>query len=194
MNLRQKLAAKAYPLAKMTGKLTGYNADILSSGTKAPDDGFYNLTAELNSGDILDFSTLKGKKVVIINTASDCGYTEQYSELQKLHTQRGGELHLLGFPANDFKGQEPGSDDDIRQFCEVNFGVTFPLMKKSVVLKKSAQHPVFRWLTTPSKNGWNRKQPLWNFTKYVIDEAGNLTHYFGPAVSPLDSRFIDAVK
>ena len=91
---------------------------------------------------------------------------------------------ILGFPANDFKGQEPGSNQDIAAFCKANYGVTFPLSEKASVLKGPGQHPVYKWLTEPSQNGWNNQEPSWNFSKYLVDEKGKLVNYFGPSVSP----------
>ncbi|MBO0356643.1 glutathione peroxidase [Hymenobacter sp. BT186] len=146
---------------------------------------FYNLTGQLNNGQDLPFGNLKGKKVLLVNTASNCGYTNQYEELQQLSEQYADQLVVLGFPANDFAEQEKANDHAIQEFCQVNFGVSFPLMKKSVVVKANEQNPVYRWLSETKQNGWNEQAPVWNFAKYLVDENGRLTHYFGPAVSPL---------
>ncbi len=142
----------------------------------------------------MDFSTLKGKKILLVNTASNCGYTNQYNDLQKLHQRYSDKLVVLGFPANDFKEQEKGNDEEIAQFCQVNFGVSFPLAKKSRVVKSVEQNPVFNWLTDKSKNGWTNKQPSWNFAKYLVNENGILTHYFDPSISPLDKQVISAIE
>jgi len=128
-----------------------------------------------------------------VSAASDCGYTAQYAELQSLHTQFGDRLIILGFPCNQFKEQEKGSDQDIASFCQVNYGVTFPLFQKSDVKKGLNQHPVYQWLTDSAKNGWNTQEPVWNFSKYLLDEEGRLTHYIDPSVSPLDPRLIKAI-
>jgi glutathione peroxidase len=101
---------------------------------------------------------------------------------------------VLGFPANDFKEQEKGSDEEIARFCKVNFGVSFPLMKKSSVIRSSQQNPVFQWLTDSSKNGWSNKQPSWNFSKYLVNEEGVLTNYFGPTISPMSRDVLNAIK
>jgi glutathione peroxidase len=130
---------------------------------------------------------------LIVNTASDCGYTAQYAELQSLYTQFGDRLIILGFPCNQFKEQEKGNEQDIASFCQVNYGVTFPLFQKADVKKGINQHPVYQWLTDPAKNGWNKQEPVWNFSKYLIDEEGRLTHYMDPSVSPLDPRLIKAI-
>jgi glutathione peroxidase len=147
----------------------------------------------LNSGIDLDFGKLKDKKVMIVNTASNCGYTNQYSELQELYEKNKERLVIIGFPSNDFKEQEKGSDEEIAQFCQVNFGVSFPLAKKSVVIKSAEQNKVFEWLTHREFNGWNEQQPSWNFSKYLVNENGVLTHYFDPAVSPLSSDILKAI-
>ena len=148
----------------------------------------------MNNGNPIDFSVYSGKKVLIVNTASNCGYTGQYAELQKLHEKLGDKLAIIAFPANDFAEQEKSSDNEISQFCQINYGVTFPIAKKGVVVKSKEQQPIFKWLTDSRANGWNSHQPDWNFGKYVIDEKGNLSNYFGPSISPLDSEFLKAVE
>lgn len=192
MTYRQKILKAVYPAFMWYTKLTGRNNKALS-GDQQPPVSFYSLKTTLNNGDTLDFAGLKGKKVLLVNTASDCGYTNQYSDLQKLADEQKDKLLVIGFPANDFKEQEKGSDEEIAQFCKMNFGVSFPLAKKSVVIRSALQNPVYQWLTDSSRNGWNRKQPSWNFTKYLVNEEGRLTHYFGPSVSPLSREVLDAV-
>ncbi|WP_245882849.1 glutathione peroxidase [Hymenobacter chitinivorans] len=155
---------------------------------------FYELAGALNTGQELDFSQLKGKRVLLVNTASNCGYTNQYEELQQLSEQFADDLVILGFPANDFKEQEQADDHAIQQFCQVNFGVSFPLMKKSVVVKQATQNPVYQWLTQARQNGWNEQAPDWNFSKYLVSADGRLTHYFGPAVSPLSETIISHLQ
>ena len=132
--------------------------------------------------------------MLLVNTASNCGYTNQYDELQELYKRFENKLVILGFPANDFKEQEKGSDEEIAQFCKVNFGVTFPLMKKSSVVKNTDQNDVFKWLTDAAKNGWNSQQPSWNFSKYLVNENGVLTNYFDPSVSPLSEEVMNEIK
>lgn len=191
MTIRQKLLKAFYPVL------------VWASGKKAKQFGnehakanvpFYSLKATANNGTEFDFTQLKGKKVLLVNTASDCGYTGQYDDLQKLYEKFQTKLVILGFPANDFKEQEKGSDEDIAQFCKINFGVTFPLMKKSRVIKSTEQNAVFKWLSDSTMNGWNNKQPSWNFSKYLINEEGQLVHYFDPAVSPLSNEVISAIE
>ena len=155
---------------------------------------FYDLASQLSRGKQLPFEELRGKKVLLVNTASNCGFTNQYEELQQLSEQFADQLVVLGFPANDFAEQAKDDDKTIEQFCQVNFGVSFPLMKKSVVVKQNEQNPVYRWLSNARQNGWNEQAPDWNFSKYLISEDGRLTHYFGPAVSPLSETVISSIK
>ena len=161
---------------------------------QTPPVSFYDLKFQNNRGENVDFSQFKGKQVLLVNTASDCGFTAQFDPLQKLHETKRENLVILGFPANDFKEQEKGNDSDIAQFCQLNFGVTFPLMKKSSVVKKAEQNPVHQWLTDSKKNGWNDHQPDWNFSKYLVDENGKLMNYFGPSISPLSKEILDSLK
>jgi glutathione peroxidase len=191
MTVRQKILKVLYPLVmRMGGKKV--NLSNGATGQQPPVD-FYSLKAILNNGEEVDFTILKGKKVLLVNTASDCGYTNQYEDLQKLYKKFENKLVILGFPANDFQEQEKGSDNAIAQFCKVNFGVTFPLMKKSTVIKGAQQHEVFQWLSNAAKNGWNNQQPAWNFSKYLVSENGVLMNYFDPGVSPLSNEIVQAV-
>ena len=193
MTIGQKLKKLAYPLImKFSGK-TEASHILHNVGDITPITPFHALKATSITGKEFDFSSLAGKKTLIVNVASNCGYTGQYDELEKLYKSYGDELVILGFPANDFKEQEKGSDEDILQFCKVNFGVTFPLFKKHSVLKPD-QHAVYQWLTDPSKNGWNSQQPTWNFCKYLVDERGILKAFFPSAVSPLSEQLLEMVR
>lgn len=151
------------------------------------------LQVRLNNGEEFSLEKLKGKKVLIVNTASNCGYTGQYEELQRLYENNRDILEIIAFPANDFKEQEKGSDAEIAEFCKVNYGVTFLLAAKSTVIKGKQQNEVYRWLTTEELNGWNDQEPTWNFFKYLIDEEGKLIKYFDTAVSPLSEEVINAI-
>lgn len=130
-------------------------------------------------------SAFKGKKMLIVNTASKCGYTGQYARLEELHRQRGQSLAVLGFPCNDFGAQEPGSEMEIKSFCQTNYGVTFPLFGKLHVTGKE-KHPLYKWLSDPAQNGWNAQEPTWNFCKYLLDEQGKLLRFMSPDIDPLD--------
>jgi glutathione peroxidase len=192
-SFRQKILHLAYPLIMLPGRLRK-NSILFNTHHVLPHAGFYNLAADLNNGTALEFSSLKGKKVMIVNTASDCGYTRQYGELQQLYENNKATLAIIAFPSNDFKEQEQGTDHDIAQFCQVNFGVQFPVARKTAVRKSKQQHPVFAWLSHPALNGWNNKSPQWNFSKYLVNEEGVLTHYFGPGISPLGKEVKDAMS
>ena len=191
MTTRQKLLKAIYPVFMW---MQGKKAKVLTNEKTQPPVSFYSLKATLGNGGEFDFTQLKGKKVLLVNTASNCGYTNQYDDLQKLNEQFHNKLVILGFPANDFKEQEKGNDEEIAQFCKINFGVTFPLMKKSSVIKAADQNEVFKWLTDSTKNGWNRKQPSWNFSKYLINEQGVLIKYFDPSVSHLSEEVVTEIK
>ena len=151
---------------------------------KPPVD-FYKLSFTTINGKNFDFSQLKGKFVMIVNTASKCGYTPQFDDLEKLYEKYKEKLVILGFPSNDFMGQDPGTNKEILEFCQLNYGVTFQMMEKSVV-KGSDKNEVFKWLTEKTKNGWNEKEPSWNFCKYLVDDKGTLVGFFPSKVKPAD--------
>ena len=135
-------------------------------------------------GDIFDFSKLKGKKVMIVNTASKCGLTFQYEALQKLYSQyKDLNFIVIGFPSNDFLWQEPGSNDEIIDFCEENYGVTFPMMSK-VTVKGSKKHPIYQFLTQKSKNNFKDSRVTWNFQKYLINKDGRIEKIISPRTRP----------
>jgi glutathione peroxidase len=154
---------------------------------------FHTLSALSLDGEKIDMSRYKGKKVVVLNVASKCGYTPQYADWQKFYESHNDRFEVLGFPCNQFMEQEPGTNAEIGAFCQKNYGVTFQMFDK-VDVKGSNQHPVYRWLSTPELNGWNDKVPSWNFCKYLIDEEGNLTHFFGPKIKPDSPEFLEAIQ
>ena len=146
------------------------------------------------SGDTLDFSTFKGKKILVVNTASKCGLTPQYKELEALYREyQDSNFVIVGFPANNFMAQEPGSDDEIAAFCSKNYGVTFPMMSK-VSVKGRDIHPVYEFLTSLSKNGLEDNEVKWNFQKYLIDENGFLVRVISPTTPPNDPEIISWIK
>lgn len=141
-----------------------------------------------------DFSKLKGKKVMIVNTASKCGYTSQYEELQKLYVKyKKNGLVIVGFPANNFRNQEPGTNAEIAEFCSVNFGVTFPMMEK-ISVKGDDMHPIYQYLTQKSKNGVEDSEVAWNFQKYLINRNGVLEKMIKHKTSPLDDEIIKWIE
>jgi glutathione peroxidase len=193
MTLKQRLLKLVYPLWMLYSRVSQDEPVLKNEKNIQPAESIYDLSVLLNTGETVSLSQYAGKKILLVNTASDCGYTDQYDELQQLYAQEQQKLVVIGFPANDFKQQEKGSDEQIAEFCRLNYGITFPLSKKSVVVKSAEQHAVFRWLTDKKRNGWNEKEPSWNFSKYLINEAGVLTHYFDPAVSPMSKDLISQV-
>ena len=164
-----------------------------------PDSGFleestsiYDFKLTTIDGSEIDFKQYKGKKLLIVNTASECGYTPQYEGLQKLHEVHGDKVVILGFPANNFGGQEPGSDLEIASFCKANYGVTFQMFSK-VSVKGSDMAPLYQWLTDKSKNGWNTEAPNWNFCKYLINENGELVKFYASAIKPMSEELLKDV-
>ncbi|MBI1227894.1 MAG: glutathione peroxidase [Bacteroidetes bacterium] len=147
---------------------------------------------ELESGELVDFHKYKGKKVVVLNVASKCGYTPQYADWEAFFKSYGDKVVVLGFPANNFMGQEPGSNDEIASFCTKNYGVTFPMFQK-ISVKGDDKSPLYQWLSQKSLNGWNDQEPTWNFCKYVINENGELVSFFPSAVKPDDPAFKKSV-
>ena len=184
-----------YPALTSITRFFGVNSRVVLPEEKnAPVVSLYDIPFETIAGEQSSLAAYKGKKIVVVNTASDCGYTGQYEELQTLYAQAKGKIIIVGFPANDFKAQEKGSNEQIASFCKKNYGVEFPIAAKASVVKGSNQHPVFAWLSDPAKNGWNKEAPAWNFSKYIIDEEGKLIGYFDPGVSPLGKDFLRALN
>jgi glutathione peroxidase len=194
MTPRQKFLKWIYPFFAAMKKLAAEKSRVLNSSNTKPSVPFHSLTFQRNDGQPVSFDQLKGKKILIVNTASDCGFTRQYNELQKLYQDEKNILEVIAFPANDFKQQEKGSDEEIAHFCSLNYNITFPLAKKSSVIKSPGQNPVFRWLSDQNMNGWNNQPPTWNFSKYLVSEDGVLLGYFDPSVSPLDPEVLNLIK
>ncbi len=154
----------------------------------------YSFKVEDINGEEFDFSTLKGKKIMIVNTASECGLTPQYKQLQSLYTEfENKNFVIVGFPANNFGAQEPGSNEEIAQFCEANFGVSFPMMAK-ISVKGKDMHPLYAFLTQKKKNGLADSEVEWNFQKYLIDEEGHLVKVINPRILPTDTEIKDWIK
>lgn len=150
-------------------------------------ESIYEFTMTGLNGKPVDFSQYKGKNLLIVNTASKCGFTYQYEDLQKLHEQFGDKVTVLGFPANNFMWQEPGSNHKIAEFCQVNYGVSFQMFEKISVKGRNA-HPLYKWLTKVSG-----QKPKWNFCKYLIDKNGKFIAFYGSQVKPMDKEIIDKI-
>lgn len=150
---------------------------------------FYDFTVETIDGEQLSLADLKGKKVMIVNTASKCGHTPQYKDLELLNKAYKQKLVIIGFPANNFMNQEPGTNEDIKEFCDSKYGVTFQMMSK-ISVKGDDMHPLYMWLTSKTANGVLDSEVAWNFQKYLIDENGNLVGFLKPAVKPLSDEVV----
>lgn len=153
------------------------------------ESALYTFKVPSLNGGFIDFSKFKGKKILIVNTASECGYTPQYKELQELSEKYKGKLVVVGFPANNFGKQEPGSAQEIKAFCEKNYGVTFPMADK-VSVKGDDMAPIYQWLTSKERNGVLDATIGWNFNKFLIDEQGNLVAHFPSKVTPLSQEIV----
>ena len=164
-------------------------ATMESKATKS----LYDFKMKSIEGKMIDLAQYKGKKVLLVNVASECGYTPQYKELQQLADKYKDKLVILGFPANNFGGQEPGQNAEIKTFCEKNYGVTFQMFEK-ISVKGDDMHPLYKWLSTKAENGWNDQAPKWNFNKYLVNEKGELVKYYASSVSPLSAEIMNELK
>lgn len=153
----------------------------------------YDFKVEGLEGGTIDFSKFKGKKILIVNTASKCGFTPQYAELEKLHEEYGDKVVIVGFPANNFMFQEPKGNKDIAEFCQKNYGVKFPMAAK-ISVKGKDMAPIYQWLTNKDYNHYENTSVGWNFQKYLIDEKGNLVAMFPSKVKPMSEEILNAIK
>ncbi|MDR1055393.1 MAG: glutathione peroxidase [Prevotellaceae bacterium] len=152
---------------------------------------FYDFKVKAIDGSDFDLSGLKGKKVLVVNVASKCGLTPQYKDLEALYQQYGGDnLEIIGFPANNFGAQEPGTNAEIKEFCTTNYGVTFPMMEK-ISVKGDDIDPLYKWLTEKSENRVMDAPVIWNFQKFLIDENGNLVDSVHPKESPTSDKIVN---
>ncbi len=164
---------------------------VMNSSEK---QSIYQFKVKDINGETFDFSSLQGKKIMIVNTASKCGLTPQYEKLQALYEKyKGKNFVIVGFPANDFMSQEPGSNEEIESFCKMNYGVTFPMMSK-ISVKGKGMHPVYHFLTEKSKNGLEDSEVGWNFQKYLIDESGHLAKVISPRIQPDDESITSWIE
>ena len=168
---------------KLSAQTAAAQAEVSVSATKS----FYDFKVESLEGGTIDFSKFKGKKILIVNTASECGYTPQYEGLQKLYDTYKDKLVIVGFPANNFGGQEPGTNVEIGEFCKKNYGVTFPMAAK-ISVKGDDIAPIYKYLTSKAENGVLDAVVGWNFGKFLLDEKGNLLQYFPSKVTPMSEE------
>ncbi|MBK8494029.1 MAG: glutathione peroxidase [Chitinophagaceae bacterium] len=149
----------------------------------------YDFKVESLTGGTIDFAAFKGKKILIVNTASKCGFTKQYEELEALYKKNQDRLVIIGFPANNFLSQEPGSNADIQEFCKKNYGVTFPMAAK-ISVKGNNIAPIYKWLCNKAENGVMNAKVSWNFNKFLLDENGKLIGHFKSKVKPMSEEII----
>lgn len=161
---------------------------------QAKTKSFYDFTVKTITGEDFSLSSLKGKKVLVVNVASKCGFTPQYAQLEELYKKYGPDKFVvIGFPANNFLHQEPGTNKEIQEFCQLNYGVTFPMMEKISVKGKDI-HPLYKWLTEKSENGKQNAKVKWNFQKFMIDENGNWAGFVTPKTSPTSKEVVDWIE
>lgn len=193
MTLKERILKVLYPLIMKYSRNSSKGTCIYNSDLISPNESVYDLSVDLNTGRELSLNSFQGKKILLVNTASECGFTRQFEDLQALYNENNNVV-IIGFPSAEFNGQEKDNDRDIATFCQINYGVTFPIAKKSNVLINKNQNTIYKWLTKSDLNGWNNHQPDWNFSKFLINEKGVLTHYFGPSISPMDKEIQLALK
>jgi glutathione peroxidase len=169
-------------------------ANMYSQTPTSSSKTLYSFKTRTIDGKDFDLSSLKGKKVLIVNTASKCGFTPQYKQLEELYKTYGGDKFvIIGFPANNFGSQEPGTDSDIKSFCQLNYGVTFPMMSK-ISVKGEDMDPIYRWLTRKDLNGKMDSEVKWNFQKYLIDEHGQLVDVVDSKTLPTSEKIVGWIK
>ena len=167
---------------------------IYSQNSTLMNQTIYQFSIEDINGDTFNFSNLKGKKIMIVNTASKCGLTPQYDKLQKLYEKyKNDNFIIIGFPANNFLSQEPGTNDEIASFCKKNYGVTFPIMSK-ISVKGKDMHPIFNFLTKKKLNGYKDSFVMWNFQKYLINSNGLLEKIVSPWTTPFDDKILSWIE
>lgn len=173
--------------------LTIAAAIMISAFTLPGDPSIHGFKVKSIEGGTIDFSRFKGKKILVVNTASKCGYTPQYEALEKVYEEYKDKLVIVGFPANNFGGQEPGADSEIQEFCKARFGVTFPLASK-VSVKGDDTAPIYKWLTSKTQNGVLDAEIKWNFNKFLLDENGKMIAYFESKVKPDSEEILKYLK
>lgn len=183
------LIATAATAVAITAAMPSADSSMTLSTETAARASVYDFTVKSIDGKNVKLSQYKGKKLLIVNTASECGYTPQYKELEQLYKKHGDKVTVLGFPANNFGGQEPGTEAQIATFCEKNYGVTFPLFSK-VSVKGADTAPLFKFLADKAQNGAVNSAPSWNFCKYLVDEQGHVLKFYKSDVTPLSAELL----
>ena len=168
---------------------------ILFCGTTTSNakESIYDIQINSITGEKIDLSEFKGKKILFVNVASECGFTKQYTGLEELYQLYKDKLVVIGIPCNQFGGQEPGTDEEIIKFCEVNYGVSFLLTEK-IKVKGEEKHPLYNWLCRKEINGRSNSSVKWNFQKYLVDEKGEFVNYFFSTTKPMSSKIINYLK
>jgi len=177
------------PLKTFVGTISTTDKDVIQKSSKS----IYDIEINSLQGKSIDFSAYKGKKILFVNVASKCGFTPQYRELQKLQETYSDSLAVIGVPCNQFGKQEPGNSDQIQEFCEINYGVSF-LITEKIDVKGGNQHELYQWLTKKAINGKQNSTVKWNFQKYLIDENGEFLDYFYSITKPMNSRITSHLK
>ncbi len=194
-----KIAVSIFLFAAIAFLPACFNANKVATRPVTPSDAktmstsFYQFTVNSLDGKPVSLEQFRGKKIIVLNVASKCGYTPQYADWEKYYAENKEKVVVLGFPSNDFLSQEPGSAEEIAAFCQKNYGVSFPMFEK-VHVKGDDTAPLYRWLSDPVQNGWNSQEPSWNFCKYLINEKGELTHFFASKVKPDSPEFLSALE
>ncbi len=189
---KEYFAASALLLLSLIASLVSFTAKPEYKVTLPSGKSIYEFSLSSIDGKSVSLSEFKGKKMLLVNVASKCGYTPQYKDLEALHIKYKDKLVVIGFPANNFGGQEPGSNAEISTFCQKNYGVTFLMMEK-ISVKGEDMHPLYKWLSTKEENGVCNDAPNWNFCKYLIDEKGNIVQFFKSGVKPLSEEITSKI-
>lgn len=168
------------------------SATIMKNNKDLQTKSLYDIEISALTGEKIDLSQFRGKKILFVNVASKCGFTPQYGDLQELHQQYNDKLVVIGVPCNQFGSQEPGSPEEIQNFCQINYGVDF-LITEKIETKGENQHPLYQWLTRKELNGKSNSSVKWNFQKYLVDEEGNLIDYFYSLTKPLSKKITDLI-
>ena len=191
---RKKIIMFTFASTIITGVFSmAFSKNVIESkGVVNSSSSFYDLAINDINGEKINLAKFKGKKVMIVNVASRCGYTSQYEDLQALYEKNKDKLEIIAVPCNDYGSQESGSNSEIKNFCETRYGVSFTMGSKQKI-KSSPISDLYQWLSDPKQNGWNSSLPSWNFCKYVINEDGQLTHFLRSGVNPTGNEMLEII-